>query len=224
MLTKKDQVKDYRQILTENRQKLAATLDCPAEQITIIPVSNLAKLDANKSHDPEDLEESNFPALEKALWRFIDVHRGRIQLAKALAPLSRIVGELHLPLQTELDAYQQQDTQKRAEIEHELEITRDYLQQLQEKNAFWQVKLHHGIEDIHLEAQYRLERGFSELHHNLDRDLNSDLALEQRDLLLDDLQYQINTLLRMLELALNVAVTETPGEPGSFDWPGDESF
>jgi GTPase Era involved in 16S rRNA processing len=76
VLTKKDQVKDYQALLEDNRKKLAATLESPAEQITIIPVSSLAKRDYLRSHDPEDLEESNFPLLENTLWQFVGAHRG----------------------------------------------------------------------------------------------------------------------------------------------------
>src|SRR5260221_2262923 len=80
VVTKKDKNEAYQTIVDDNRQKLATALNKPPDAITIIPVSNLAKRDYLESHYHEDLEESNFTALEEQLWQYLNEGRVRILL------------------------------------------------------------------------------------------------------------------------------------------------
>lgn len=203
VLTKKDQVKDYQVMLEDNRKKLAVTLERPADQITIIPVSSLAKRDYLKSHDAEDLEESNFPLLESTLWQFVGANRGRIVLAKALTTLSRVVSEMRRPLQVEYDTCQEQDQQKLDEIGANLEEARSYLQRLQEENAEWLTQLRYGLEAIQREVQLQFDQGFANIRRNVDGYVLNDQVVDNPALVLDPLQADINNLLYGLDRAIN---------------------
>ncbi len=208
VLTKKDQVKDYQTLLEDNRNKLAATLECPVDQITIIPVSSLAKRDYLKTHDPEDLEESNFPLLEKTLWQFVGAHRGRILIAKALTTLSRVVSEMRRPLQVEFDTCQEQNKQKLDEIEANLEEARAYLQRLQEENSEWKIQLSYGLERIQRDAQYQFDRGFANIRRNMDGYVLDDQVVDNPALVLDPLQADINNLLYSLDRTINQSASD----------------
>ncbi len=198
VLTKKDDVKDYTTILENNRQKLAATLGQPEQEITIIPVSSRIKRAYLSSHDPEDLEDSNFLELERVLWQFIGANRGRILVARALTTLSYAISEMQRPLQVEFDTCQEQNAQRLNELEASLREARDILGQLQANNAQWQSQLRDGLEDIRVEAQYEFDRGFAEIRRKASGYID-ERVLEKPERVLDPVQGDINDLLYALD-------------------------
>lgn len=195
VLTKKDRVRNYQEIVQSNREKLAVTLGRPAEAITIIPVSSYAKRNYLKTHDAEDLADSNFTQMESTLWQFINASRGRILLARALSTLGQVVGDIRRPIQVEYDTCREQNKQKLDELEASLEEAREYLQRLQENGAFWQTQLRDGLEDIRIEAQHHFDRGFANIRRNVDGYLADDRVVEKPELVLEPLQRDINDLL-----------------------------
>lgn len=202
-LTKKDKVKDYKVMVENTRQKLAATLGCSADAVTIIPISSYAKRNYLKTHDPEDLEDSNFPQLESTLWQFVGAYRGSALLAKALTVLGPVVADMRRPLQVELDACQEQNKQKLNEIESSLQEVRDYLQRLLDNGAYWQTQLRDGLEDIRTDIQHQFDRGFADIRKNADGYLQDDDMVRLPEKLLGPVQRDINDLLYAIDRSLN---------------------
>jgi len=77
-LTKKDLNANYQTILEDNRAKISAALDIPAEEVQITPVSSMAKLRSLKTGSRTMYANSNFAALEEQLWTVIARRRGEI--------------------------------------------------------------------------------------------------------------------------------------------------
>ena len=94
---------EYQVVMDGNRAKLAAALNCASDEICIVPVSSAFKLGYLKSQDEDELEESNFPALERELWNVLGV-RSDILLQRALFVLGQAIAELQAPLEAEKDA------------------------------------------------------------------------------------------------------------------------
>jgi hypothetical protein len=93
-VTKIDREENYQLTVENNRQKLAQVLERSEESLTIIPVSSYLKEVYLESQVPEDLEDSNFPILEKELWQFLNQQRGYILILRALNKLGQYVSEI----------------------------------------------------------------------------------------------------------------------------------
>src|SRR5439155_7826856 len=138
----------YQVVVEENRQKLAQALNRTGDTILIIPVSSRAKLTYLQSQDDEDLEDSNFMALENEIWKLLREQRVRILLAGALSALGEAVMEMERPLQLEWVTYQQQNAQQVQEMENQFREASQRLKKLLEKNAQWVTHLGDRIADI----------------------------------------------------------------------------
>ena len=210
VLTKKDRVRNYQEVVKINREKLAVTLGRPEDAITIVPVSSYAKRTYLKTHDPADLEDSNFPQLESVLWQFINENRGQVLLAKALTTLAQVVGEMRRPLQVEYDTCLEQDKQKLDELATSLEQAQEYLQRLQENWALWQTQLRDGLENIRNVAQHQLDRGFADIRRNVDGYLAEEKVVEEPQLVLEPLQRDINDLLYAVNRTIRADAADLP--------------
>jgi hypothetical protein len=109
VLTRIDQEPDYEEMVADTQAKLAEATGWP--DIPVIPVSSTDKLRYLDSGDPADLEYSNFPALERALWDTVTRRRARAVLGGAVQDLSRSVTLLREPLDRELSALLAGDTE-----------------------------------------------------------------------------------------------------------------
>jgi Dynamin family len=109
VLTRIDQEPDYEEMVADTRAKLAEVTGWP--DIPVVPVSSTDKLRYLDSGDSADLEYSNFPALERALWDTVTRRRARAVLGGALQDLSRSVTALREPLDRELSALLADDTE-----------------------------------------------------------------------------------------------------------------
>jgi GTPase Era involved in 16S rRNA processing len=163
VVSKIDAVTDYQAVVENNRDKLAAVLGRSRSAITIIPVSSNLKLEYLNSQDPEDLEDSNFATLEKALWKLISEQRGQILLLHALSELSRGVAQLKQPVQAEWESYQQHTQKELDNLEHQYQAQKQRLQHLLDSNADWLTQLSYGLQDIRKQLMYQFEAGFDQI-------------------------------------------------------------
>ena len=98
-----------------------------------------------KSQDEDELEESNFPALERELWNVLGV-RSDILLQRALFVLGQAIAELQAPLEAEKDALERNPQVE--ELKQRLHETRERLRQLESNKSEWRTQLQSGVRSI----------------------------------------------------------------------------
>ncbi len=139
-LTKKDLNANYGAILEDNRTKISRTLHIPAEEVQIIPVSSTAKLRYLKSGSATMLANSNYAALEDAIWTSIAQRRGEVMLLPFLA-----AAKDELLKQADNVAAQYQVLKTDQDLTQrwigELDRKAAELEELQEKGAEWRGQL-----------------------------------------------------------------------------------
>lgn len=148
VVTKTDAVSDYQAIIDSNREKLIEILPNTGEKLPIIPVSSSLNLNYLGTKDPDDLEDSNFAALEQELWLLLGQQRGKILILRALTEFGRAVADLKSPLQAEWEACQNLNQEEKVKLESNLRDLSERLKQLQLDSAAWQHQLNDGIQDI----------------------------------------------------------------------------
>lgn len=139
-LTKKDLNANYKTIVEDNREKISKTLDIPCDAVQIIPVSSTAKLRYLKSGSTTMLTNSNYPALEDAIWTSIARKKGEIML---LPFLTAAKNELLKQLDSVVAQYQLMGAGQNVVKEHmdQLNQKTAVLEELQEKGTDWRSQL-----------------------------------------------------------------------------------
>lgn len=160
VVTKIDKNRDFETIIENNREKLAEVLERPAEDIPIVPVSSHLKLAYLEGKDEEDLEDSNYKALESALWNQLHQQRGQILVSKALVDLGQIVAQMKAPLAAELEACQTTTKEELDALERRFEDAKERLQVLIENDASWRTQLNRGLMQIRSDMAVQLQDAF----------------------------------------------------------------
>lgn len=204
--TKIDTKQDYRSVIANNQEKLSQTLNCAPQDLTVIPVSSRAKLDYLKTNALEDLEDSNFAALEKALWELIKNRRGRLLLEQSLSKLNRAVVALKTPLQAELKAYQLKNQQDIDELEQQFQQTRRKLQELLQQDAQWQQQLNDEVAILHNLSLDRFQQQFEQLRSSTLSGSKYDALLKQPTQASHQLEAQIDALMTDMAKWLHLQV------------------
>ncbi|MGB6297369.1 MAG: dynamin family protein [Rivularia sp. (in: cyanobacteria)] len=235
VLTKIDAVNDYEKIIDSNRKKLVQRLYIPSDKITIVPVSSKNKLDYLKSQDEEDLQDSNFEALESEIWQLITQQRGKILLAKAVAEIAKALSNLQMPLKAELSTHSEknkQKTQPRTEkLKAQFTETQQRYQNLLENNADWVQQLNYGLEDIRDKVNNQFQNTFVDINSKTDAYLKDERLLEtpkeiailleeDLDMLMLTLHVQLNQMAAKLhtEIEHNTAIKLNSFEVGPLDY------
>lgn len=151
---------EYQSVVENNRDKLAQVLERNSNQIDIIPISSHCKLAYLKLGDTEDLEDSNFPALEERLWQLLNGQKGYIILMRALGEIKPILDEMKVEMQAELEAYQRHATQELKNLEIQFQEEKNRLQDLQTNSSVWQTQLNFGLRKISGTMPGFLQTGF----------------------------------------------------------------
>ena len=120
VVTKTDLEPDYQEVVEQARERIEAAAGCRPGELTVVPVSSLARLDYAASGDPEDQALSNFAEFEQRLWQVLDDGRSRVVLRSARAELDFIAEMLRLPVQTALDALQARPNEHWADLDEGL--------------------------------------------------------------------------------------------------------
>jgi GTPase Era involved in 16S rRNA processing len=195
-------------IIENNRAKLASVLGRRPEAIQILPVSSKMKLDHLRSRDEEDLEDSNFPAFESALWTMLREQRGDVMLLHALTELVRNLTELQRPLQAESAALGDAGAADPREVERQLEEARQQLQHLATNNAEWRLQLSQGLQDIRTETLNNFQDGFVRIRRQNEQYLNDPQFVGNPLRLVGQLEAEIDGLLTELGRGMAVASGE----------------
>jgi predicted GTPase len=195
VVTKIDTNPDYQKIVDNNRQKLAQVMGKPGEEIPIIPVSSLNKLDYLESHDPEDLEYSNFPVLEDKLWQQLSGDRGYILLMNALSVLGQTVSKMKRPLEAEYEACKQDNKAELEKLQQQLKEAIERRNLLLENNAEWLMQLNYGFKEISSDINYRFNDGFMEINNQASEYLEDERLIENHQYIASLLEADIDALI-----------------------------
>ncbi|MEO3857864.1 dynamin family protein [Acrocarpospora sp. B8E8] len=172
VLTKIDAVGDYTAMLRNTDTKVAAVTGRPVE---VIPVSSQAKLDYLASADPDDLELSNFPKLEDALWAALARRRARLILGDALATQQSAAAALLGPVDTAIEALRRTTAEELEQLAAELTAKGARLGELTSGSAAWRQ-----------DARSRLQRLGKELSRRGQDELDTVWNRLETDYLYDD--------------------------------------
>ncbi|MDT3396027.1 dynamin family protein [Streptomyces sp. B1866] len=207
VLTKTDAVADYTPLLHDTVDKLHRLTGLPADELTVLPVSSRARLDHLASGDPEDLELSNFPALEEALWAALSRRRAKLLLGGALTDLEACALSLLRPVRAEAAAL---GDQRERELQR---LTADYagqqrrIAELDGGGSRWRADLRSALSGVEtrLKRQARTALGEVWAHVNADY-LYQDGYLDNPDRLVSELSaHAVQTLGAVNELAAREA-------------------
>jgi predicted GTPase len=193
VVTKKDQG-NYKEIITSNREKLSKTLNRLANEIDLIPVSSKTKLAYLKSKDLEDLEDSNFVALETKLWQILERQRGFILTLRALADLGKALSQIKTPIQVEWEACQQTPS-KLAEIEDQFYLIQQKLQNLSKNNSAWLTQLSDGLSDIKDGIFNQYKQRMSKISSQAEAYLEDSKMLAHPEEIISTLEIEINSII-----------------------------
>jgi predicted GTPase len=192
VVTKKDQG-NYKEIIASNREKLSKILNRLANEIDLIPVSSKTKIAYLKSKDSEDLEDSNFVALESKLWQILERQRGSILTLRALADLGKALAQIKAPIQVEWEAYLQTPNQI-AEIEKQFQEIQQKLQNLSKNNSAWLTQLSDGLSDIKDEIFNQYKRRMSKISSQAEAYLEDSKMLAHPEEIISTLEIEINSI------------------------------
>lgn len=137
VITKIDRVMDYDSAVSNAKMKLAGVLgpDVGAS-IPVIPVSSSAKLDWLRTGDPDSLSDSNFEALDAALWSLLGQQGGVLLLGRALSRTITTLKDLITVREAELVGLSSVEADIR-DTAGQLQRQRDQLAALAQPGAGW---------------------------------------------------------------------------------------
>jgi len=203
VVTKVDKVSDYKAVVANNREKLAAVLGRSSSEIPIISVSSKLKLNYLISQNAEDLEDSKFPSLENELWQMISQQRGQILLVRALSELGRAIAEIKQPIQVEWEACQQHSPEELDAWESQFQETKLRLQSLLEHNADWLSQLSYGMQDIQDQTVGQFRKGCGQIRTQADKYLDDIRLLENPKEIASLLEAEFDALMSKLNKQLS---------------------
>ncbi|MFJ8112670.1 dynamin family protein [Streptomyces sp. NPDC096132] len=196
VLNKTDALPDYREELRNTVDKLVHTTGVPAEQLTVVPVSSRARLDHLVSGDPEDLELSNFTALEDALWSALFRRRAQVLLGGALDALDACAYALTRPVEAEVAALSAQQEDELGRLTEQAEEQQRRLTELDGSGSQWRTALQSDLATMHNRLRREANDGLAQAWAQVNADhLYQDTYLDNPDRLLSDLTQEIAQLL-----------------------------
>ncbi|HLH59843.1 MAG TPA: dynamin family protein, partial [Streptosporangiaceae bacterium] len=199
VITKTDLRDDYADIVRNTRDKLAEVSGRPADDLLIIPVSSAAKLAYLRGGDGDDLELSNFPALEQTLREVLERRRGQILITRAATGFMRASEALALPIRTELQAARASASADLASLSADLETKERRIAELQQNGASWRQDLRKYIQELRYEIRRQLNYGLNRIWQRVPTTyLEDDRMLAQPTLIISALEADVGLLLGSL--------------------------
>jgi predicted GTPase len=178
VVTKRDKEPDYERIVANTREKVVSVLGPAGEAAPIVAVSSTAKLEYLESGDEEDLEVSNFAALEDALWGLLRERSAAILLLRALGELVRGVDRVTQPLAAELEVYTARTKEELDASERDLAEAAARLDELRDKRAAWRQILNTQLRQSRIAQDSAFRTGSLELRGTLRRLLDDERMLD----------------------------------------------
>ena len=163
VLTKRDCVENFAEILQHNLEKLSSILK---REVKGVAVSSKMKMEYVESGDQEDLELSGFPDLERAMWDLL-AQRGDILLARATGRALPAISEMRMPLETEQQALSATSAAELQEIDDRIQAKLKRLEELGSESAFWVNELNHRMAVLRNECGKWVADEFAEIQRLL---------------------------------------------------------
>jgi Dynamin family len=199
VLTKIDQGTEYEEIYDETVIELARLTGRPEQEVVLIPVSSVEKLRFLADGDQTALENSNFAALEEALWAALGRRRVRVLLGGGLRALRELGNELLAPLAAALTGLRDKTGAKLDNLQHESEHRNNELAELASNGVTWQRQLNAELktaqERLDLLARNELEKNWTRF---LTEYVHDERLLNDLDLLRSQADADMTSLLGVL--------------------------
>ncbi len=195
VMTKIDRVTDVESMIENSRNKLTKVLGVNEQELMIIPVSAMSKLDYLESDDPEDLEDSNFAELENMLWDIISRQKGAMMLMGALDRVGGALSNLKQPFEAEWESCRNSNKADLESLKQQFTTSRDRLNDLLENSADWRIRLSDGLQDIRRYITSDYQEGFVKIRHTTRMDLEDLDLIGTPQKILQHCEHQIDSLL-----------------------------
>jgi hypothetical protein len=176
-VTKIDIAAEPDALLAAARERAAERLGKAPDDVVVVPVSSARRLDGALENDPELVELSNVPTLERELWDGIGRRAGAVQLAGALATLRRTVDRVRATVAVELAATGESSAEKLAELRARLDELRTRNDELKRNRASWRARLDEGLDKARVEAIDALADEIDLVEHKVEAEYLASAAL-----------------------------------------------
>lgn len=204
VLTRIDLVPNYRQVMENNREKLAKVMKKSVEEIQIIPVSSRMKLMYKDTGDEDDLEDSNFAAFEASMNDILMDKRVHLIQAAALEGVRGLLAKATEPLLAQFRAFQADTKQRQEELQQEYVDRNRRLKELQQENAEWMSQLLQGHQDIKRNVNAEFEQRYLTIQDNFaNKYLQDDALLQKPDEIGIRLQAELQALAKHTVAGIN---------------------
>ena len=165
VVSKRDTVGNWQEILDDNLRKVREVLDKPA--LDGVAVSSLLKLEYVRDGDEESLRESGFANLERHVWDLL-ARRLDIIVGRAAGWALAAIANLRLPARTERDALEARSEEELAAMDAELGAKIRRAEELLARQPFWVNELNRRTQNLRDESQLLLTREFRQLNKTLE--------------------------------------------------------
>lgn len=166
-----DQLCDYKNYVNDARIKLAATLETKEEELTVLPVSNLLKLDYLKTKDPDDLTESRYQDLEDAIWMRLNAEAAFILIASAIESIIWSLAVMREPLEAQAMYFDQQQRDEILQREEKIKDIRNRLNQLQDESIDWVSDAHRDFQIVEMGIISQVTQAFQDIQLSILNDI-----------------------------------------------------
>ncbi|MBU2667169.1 dynamin family protein [Actinoplanes bogorensis] len=169
VLTHRDLGSDHAEAYANNRAKLAALTGVPAEDLPLVVVSSTAYQNYLLDGDPEDLEMSNFPALESVLWGALARRRIRSLLGGGAGEAADAAAALLRPVVTEIDALTAGTAARLQQIRDDIQRSHRRIEELKHSSG-WRNDLARELDHVGARLLDRARDELSDVWHRVDTD------------------------------------------------------
>ncbi|MFD7898273.1 dynamin family protein [Streptomyces sp. NPDC059743] len=196
VLTKIDAVPDHTELLRNTVDKLTEATGLSPGELTLLPVSSRAKLDHLVSGDPEDLELSNFTALENTVWAALSRRRAKLLLGGALTGLESCALSLLRPVEAEAAALGDRREEELRRLTAEFTEQQRRLEELDDGGSRWRADLRAALGGVEARLRREAHNGLAEVWAQVGAEyLYQEVYLDNPDRLLSEVTAQVAQLL-----------------------------
>lgn len=178
-ITMIDRVVDATPVIEQARSRIAQTSGAKPEDLIVVGVSSLRKLNALESGDPGMLVGSGFPELEWEIWHGLAISCGRVKIESALDALEAALADAAAPLANEFAALK--DDKELQRVESELRAAQERSKELTVRGSRWRSDLKEQLEVAVRPVHSQLSRDFDDVRENFRRGLQTDRAINDPD-------------------------------------------
>lgn len=198
VVTKKDLVADSNSIIASNKEKLSNILGKKPEDLRVIAVSSGNKLDYLKSHDEEDLEDSNFTLLEAMIQDMIKAKRAELTLVPALNVIGEMLINIKAPLVNLWNVCRSENKSMMGAKQKEYEDAVQKKNRLLAENSDWSNYLTNELKRIRLVSDEEAADGIAGIQKSFEDYINVTANMKEPDKAISFIEAQVNEFLERI--------------------------